>query len=243
MSKEQERDRQVSPEIFVIRQEQEKLLEYVTKFCRPLYGSGILVDPGGNIFYETWHQVEREGVEPETYSLLSQTREGEESYLARPLTSKKLCELRINQIKKDDGSVEVAIRSVEHVLKTQIEKEFPQVEVTRQRISELFDLFFDFSNVPDAQFKKAENETCRRLVSVGLDPERVVLEEKRRMANWIIKASGGKDSLERRNPLIMTMALEAANRRAIEQELGIGKTVSKFIRMREALRFERAFSL
>ena len=62
------------------------------------------------------------------------------------------------------------------------------------------------------------------------------------MVGWLTKASGGKDSLERRNPLITTMALEAANRRAIGREQGIGETVSKFVRMREALRFERAFS-
>ncbi|MBU1323102.1 hypothetical protein KKE75_03535 [Patescibacteria group bacterium] len=237
-----EQDRRPRQEVFVVSKNQEELLEYFTKHCRFIYGPDLKADIAGNILYRTWHQVKREKVEPEAYSLLSGTREKEQSYLARPLTTKLPYELRINRVRKEKGSVEAGIRSVEHALETELEKERPQMGMVRGRISELFDLFTDFSEVTDEQLEEAVGETHRRLANVGFDPQKVVLEEKERMANWLIKASGGKDSIERKNRLIIMMALEAANRRAVKRERGIGETVSKFVRMREGLRFERAFS-
>lgn len=238
-----EEDRRPRPEVFIVHKgEQEKRLEYVRKYCRHLYGSDVLFDFEGNISYPTWHQVKRTKVGPEDYSLLSKTREREETYLARGLVTKKPREKRINKVTKDGGSVEVAIRSVEHALETELKREKPQMEMVRGRVGELFDLFADPSTVTDEQLEEARRETYSRLARVGFNPEKVILEEKQRMASWLTKASGGRDSLARRNPLIIAMALEAANRRAIKRELGIGETVSKFVRMREALRFERAFS-
>lgn len=231
------------PEVFIVHKgKQEDLLEYVRKYCRRLYGSDAVVDFGGNIFYPTWRQVKRTEVGSEDYSLLSRKREGEETYLARGLVTKRPHEQRTNKITKDGGSVEAAIRSVEHALETELKREEPQMEMVRGRVGELFDLFADPSTVTDEQLEEARRETYSRLAGVGFDPEKVILEEKQRMASWLTKASGGKDSLARRNPLIIAMALEAANRRAIKRELGIGKTVSKFVRMREALRFDKAFS-
>lgn len=231
------------PEVFVVHKgEQETRLEYVSKYCRPLYGSDVLIDLKGDIFYPTWRQVKRTEVGPEDYSLLSEKREREETYLTRELVTKRLYEQRINRITQDGGSVEAAIRSVEHVLETELKREKPQMEMVRGRVGELFDLFADPSTVTDEQLEEAQRETYSRLAGVGFNPETVILEEKQRMASWLTKASGGRDSLARRNPLIITMALEAANRRAIGRGLGIGETVSKFMRMEEALRFERAFS-
>jgi hypothetical protein len=230
-------------EVFIVHKgEQKNRLEYFTKYCRPLYGSDVRVDSRGNIFFPTWRQVKRTEIGPEDYSLLSRKREGEETYLARGLVTKKPYEQRINEITKDGGSVEVAIRSIEHALETELKREKPQMEMVRGRVGELFDLFADPSTVTDEQLEEAQRETYSRLAGVGFDPEEVILEEKQRMASWLTKASGGRDSLARRNPLIIAMALEAANRRAIGREQGIGETVSKFVRMREALRFERAFS-
>ncbi len=238
-----EENRRPRPEVFIVHKgEQEKRLKYVAEYCKPLYGSDVQVNYEGTIFYPTWRQVKRTEVGPEDYSLLSKKREGEESYLARGLVTKRPHELRINRITKDGGSVEVAIRSVEHALETELKREKPHMEMVRGRVGELFDLFADPFTVTDEQLDEAQRETCRRLAWVGFDPKTVILEEKRRMASWLTKASGGRDSLTRRNPLITAMALEAANRRAIERERGIGETVSKFGRMREALRFERVFS-
>lgn len=238
-----EGDRRLRPEVFIVHKgKQEKRLEYISKYCRSLYGSDVLFDREGTIFYPTWRQVKRTEVGPEDYSLLSRKREGEKTYLARGLVTKRPRERRINQVTKDGGSVEAAIRSVEHALETELKRERPQMEMVRGRVGELFDLFADPSTVTDEQLEEAQRETYSRLAGVGFDPETVILEEKQRMVSWLTKASGGRDSLARRNPLIIAMALEAANRRAIEREQGIGETVSKFVRMREALRLERAFS-
>lgn len=238
-----EEDRRPRPEVFIVHKGvQDKRLEYVTKYCRSLYGSDVRVDSEGNIFYPTWRQVERTEIGPEDYSLLSRTREAEETYLARGLVTKRPHELRINKITKDGGSVEAAVRSVEHVLETELKRERPQMEMVIGRVGELFDLFVDFSTVTNEQLEETQRETYSRLARVGFDPKTVILEEKKRMGDWLTKASGGRDSLARRNLLITAMALEAANRRAIGREEGIGETVSKFARMREALRFERAFS-
>lgn len=230
------------PEVFVIRKgKQEKRREYWAQYGRPLFGSDILFDPEGKIAYPTWHQVKKGQIEPAGYSLLSKKRARASIYLAQDLTTKTLYELRINEVTKDGGSVEAAIRSVEHVLAIALEREKPQMKMVRNRVGELFDLFADFSAITDEQLEKAQKETYRKLGQVGFDPARVVLEEKRRIAYWLPKASRGQDSLGRRNWLITTMALQAAHRRAVEREQGIGETVSKFVRMREALRFEREF--
>lgn len=235
--------RRPPPEVFVVRKgKQEKRLVYLHEHCRPLYGSDVQVDSKGNIFYQTWRQVQRERVVPEAFSLLSRTRMGEETYLAQRLVTKKPCELRTNQITKDGGSVEAGIRSVEHGLATELGKEKGQIGMVRERAGELFDLFADFSAVTDDQLEEIQLETYRRLTKVGLDPRTIMLEEKRRMTIWLAKASGGRDILQRKNFLISMMAVEAANRRAIEREQGIGEAASKFARMREALRFARGFS-
>jgi len=225
----------------VRRGDQESLLKYFDHNCRPLYRSGVRFDAEGNIFYPTWRQVKRQEVGPQDYSLLSRTRMNEDLYLGLSLVTKKPYELRINRIAKDGGGVKVAIRSVEHVLESEIEKEMPQMQMVRGRIGELFDLFGDFSSVTEEQFNDSMRTTCDRLARVGFNPETVLLEEKDQMGQWLIKGSGGKDSLARRNNLITMMVLQAAYRRAVVREQGIGQIMSKFVRMREALRFEQEF--
>lgn len=76
-----EEDRRPRPEVFIVHKgKQQKLLEYVRKYCRSLYGSDVVFDHEGTIFYTTWRQVKRTEVGPEDYSLLSRKREGEETY-------------------------------------------------------------------------------------------------------------------------------------------------------------------
>lgn len=230
------------PEVFVVHKgEPESLLQYFDRHCRSLYGSDVRYDSEGSIFYPTWHQEKREEVKPETHSLLSRKRVRGEVYLAQRLVTKQLYGRRINTVTKDGGGVDVAIRSFEHVLESEAEEEMPQMGMVRGRIGELFDLFGDFSSVTEDQLKDSTNVTYDRLARAGFDPETVHLEEKTKMGYWLIKGSGGKDSLKRRNRLITIMALEAANRRAVERMQGIGAVMAKFVRMREALRFEREF--
>jgi len=230
------------PEIFIIRPEKRTILEYFDRYCQPLYGSNVRVDSGGNIFYPTWHQVKREKINPEAYSLLSRTRMGEEAYLSLALTTKHPYELHIHQVRKNSGSVEAGIRSVEHVIKTETGKETPQIKAVKKRIGQLFDLFSDSDSLSEQDFKILQGETYAQLAQVIPNPETVVLEEKQKIVYWLIKGSGGKDSLSRQNWLITTMALQAAYRRALEREITISQILSKFIRMREALILAREFS-
>ena len=237
-----ERINKPKPEVFIIRPERRPILEYFNNHCRPLYGSDVRVDSEGNIFYPTWRQVKREKIKPEDYDLLSRKRIRPEIYLNLPLTTKRPYELRIHQVKKDGGSVEAGIRSIEHVVETETKKETPQAKMVRERINQLFDLFSNFSSLTEEDFKIIQGETYALLARVDFNPETVILEEKQKIAHWLIKGSGGKDSLTRQNWLITTMALQAAYHRAIERELSINQTLSKFIRMREALVLAREFS-
>ena len=242
MPKEREKNRAVSePEVFIVSKRNDKLLKEYSKY-QSLFGSDVRYDPEGNIFYPVWHEVGRDKVSPDNYSLLSKKSRNDSSYLSLPLITKKLLEVKIHKITKDGGSIEAAIRSVDHVLESKLRKEKPQINGVRGRIDKLFDLFSDFSNITDEELLNYQKETVELLREVGLDPNKVILEEKRKMLKWLVKASGGKDVLGRKNLLITTMALEASYRRAIEFNLGMGETISKFARMREALFFEREFS-
>ena len=236
-----ERISQLKSEVFVTRPERRLILEHFDNHCRPLYGSDIRVDFEGNIFYPTWRQVKREKINPGDYDLLSHKGIRPGIYLNFPLATKRPYELCVHQIKKDGGSVEAGIRSMEHVIEAEINKEAPQAKIVRERIDQLFDLFSNFSSLTEEDFEIIQGETYALLVRVGLNPETVILEEKQKIAHWLIKGSSGKDSLTRQNWLISTMALQAAYHRTIKRELGINQTLSKFIKMREALILARGF--
>jgi len=243
MSKEREKNKIApQPEVFVISKKNEELLEIYSNRCQSLFGSDVKYDVEGNIFYPVWHEVKTEKVGPGNYSLLSKKPFDESWYLSLGLKTKRTIGLKIHKITKDGGSVEAAIRSVDHILKSKLEKEKPQVNGVKRRVDELLDLFSDFSNISNEELQNSQEKTCQLLENLGFDPDKIILEERKRMINWLVKASGGKDILGRRNLLITTMALEASYRRAIEFGLGIGEAVSKFTRMREALIFERNFS-
>lgn len=228
---------------FVQRQgKQTELSEYFKKYCRPLYGSDARVDDEGNIFFVTWHPISKERLLPTDYVVVSKVNPRADIY-AQHSRYQRPREMRINQIKEEGGSVEAAIRGMDHILEGERGKETNQAQGVRQRATELLDLFnLSFARITDEQFESARNETYRLLDRVKFNPVTVVDEEKKRMAEWIARGSFGRDSLSRRNRLIAVGALSAAYRRALERQKGIGEIVGKFIRAREALIFAREFS-
>lgn len=232
------------------RGEQQDLREYVRQYCRPLYGSDAFVDSEGTIFIPQWYPVRKterglgdySHIGPQDYQLLSGKRESEESYLSRTLKTKTLHELRISEVKGNNGAVETAIRMSDHILASTLERELPQMEAAGGRISELLDLFSDYSSVTIEQLEQAVVATREQLAAVGFNPETVISHEKVRIGQWLPKASTGRDSLGRPNSLITMMALEAAHRRVFWRTYGLGATTAKYVRIREALLFEREFS-
>ena len=222
---------------------QEGLAHYLEKKCRPLLGSDAYCDAEGNIFYRTWRDLPREGFLPTKYVVISKLHPQADIYA--PYTRyQDLKVIRIHQVKKDDGSVEAAIRSVDHTLEGERGKEKDQAAAVKYRATELLDLFGgkSFTEITEDEFKTERDKTYALLARVGLDPEAVVNQEKKRMTEWLTEASSGKDSIGRPNWLITTQALSAAHRRAIMRERGIGgPIIGKFVRMREALTFEREF--
>jgi len=222
---------------------QEGLVRYLEEKCRPLFGSDVYYDAEGTIFYRTWRDLPRKGFQPDKHVLVS--RLPPRADISAPYTRyQDLKVMRIHQVKKDDGSVEAAIRSIDHTLEGERGKERDQAAAVKYRATELLDLFGgkSFTEISQDEFKTERDKTYALLARVGLDPEAVVNQLKQRMSKWLTKGSFGRDSTGRLNRLITTQALSAAHRRAIMRERGIGgPIVGKFVRMREALTFEREF--
>lgn len=232
--------------VYFIREENTPLVDYFAK-CRPLYGSAVRYDRDGFVSYATWREIpseiRKDGLLPQEFIQISRLPPQAVIY-AQYTRYQHFVELRINKVTADDGSIETAIRSVDHVLEGESGKETFQVIVAGQRASNLLDLFKgrSFSDVKTDEFEAAQRQTYAFLADQKFDPGTIVETRKRRLTKWLIKGSLGKDSLGRRNKLITLMALSAAHRVATERQKGLSKIQKKFIRMREALIFEREFA-
>lgn len=227
---------------FVRVGEQQERDLYIRNNCKPLFRSGVFYDGGGDIYYRIRPTIAlQRALSPEFVQL---TRLSDQADIQAPYTQFTNIRLRqTHRIEKDEGSVEAAIRSMGHVLERELEVELPQARTVQERASSLLNLFTTgFDQITDVEFRQARRETYDLLGRVGLDPSTVVDNKKRSMAAWITKASFGKDSQDRRNKLISVLSLRAAYRVAIERQQGIGEILSKFIKMHEALLYEREFS-
>lgn len=218
---------------------QTQLAEYIKTHCQELgRGSGIFYDPEGNIFYQTWRDLPRTGLLPPEYVQISRTPAQADIYAPHTRYVGRKGHI-FKQIKKDEGSVEAAIRAMDHVLVGQ-RREAKQVRAIAGRSREVLDLFgTDFSKLTPAEFARQRDKTYARLRRVKLDPQRVYNQEKQRMARWLIKGSFGHDTLGHENALIATGALEAASRAAFRKMKGIGEIEVKFLERRARFVFER----
>src|SRR3989344_5028295 len=221
----------------------EGLVRHLKEQCRPLFGSDVYYDAEGNIFYRTWRDLPRERFLQTKYVLDSRLPPQADIYAPHTRYHDRKV-MKIHQVTKDDGSVEAAIRSIDHTLEGERGKERDQAEAVKYRATELLDLFGgkSFTEMSQNEFETERDKTYALLARVGLNPEAVVNQLKQRMSKWLIKGSFGRDSTGRRNRLITTQALSAAHRRAMMRERGIGgPIIGKFVEMREALTFEREF--
>lgn len=228
----------VEKKAYFIRKQNAELHEEL-KSSFPLFGSDAFAAGNGDILYITFHDLKKIQTLPSNYILVSQVNSNADIYAAHSRT-KTFKELRINRV--TDG-VETAIRAMDHIMEGESAHETPQAQMLTTRAHELFDLFSDdYGAITPEKFVAARQKTYALLMKVDLDPDLIVSEEKQRITEWLIKGSYGKDILGRSNRLVTLMSLSAAYRHAIERQKGIGTILGKFVRMREALVFERNFS-
>lgn len=200
------------------------------------------------MYYITYHDIPQkiidQGLLPKKYVLVSRLHPRADIYA--PFTRYIVKEGRVHQVRKDGGTVEVAIRNMDKILVGSKKKELRQAQAIARRAHELLDLYGTpdrFAAITPDEFMKARTKTYRMLRRTGLNPTTVFRKNKKRMSEHLIKGSFGRDGENRRNWLISTMALQASYREAIEHQRGIAETIGKFVRMREALIFEREFSM
>ena len=217
------------------RDRQEERFAYLREHCQRLLNSGAYLNEEGDIFYISWPDLPKEGLLPPNYVTISRVHPQANIYTQHSRYDIK--EVIVKQVRKDEGAVETAIRLTDHVLYGE-GREMRQTDAVLKRTDELFDFYTD-TPVTDEALEAAREKTQALLVQVGLDPDKVIDEEKRRMAEWLLKGSTGEDALGRRNLLVTIGALTASYRRAIERKRGIGEITEKFLVMREALIFER----
>jgi hypothetical protein len=229
--------------LYVVHEgESQDLLQYVHENCIPLLDSDAFVDRKGTIFIVQWGSLPPGKSPVQPFAEISSGTNAGDIYVQHPTSVHRAI---VKEIKKDGGAVETAIRFVGHIFDTEETQSLIAHSVLR-RASESLDLFkYGLAHVSDEELAGNQQKTIALLRETGLDTDhinRMLDENKRKMIRWIIKASGGKDTLKRRNDLITRMAISAAYRVAVERSLGIDEITAKYGAMGEALSFARALS-
>ncbi|HUD19886.1 MAG TPA: hypothetical protein VMR81_05580 [Patescibacteria group bacterium] len=198
------------------------------------HGTEARVDNGVILFTRSRSLPNEPSVLQENYVLISPQNRRGDIYSYR--SHIKFYE---NQI-IHNGNLESAIRQVNSIIENTGGKRYKQIVTLGERAHKLFDLFSeDFSTLTDVDLTNYQTETIRLLEHVGLNPKRTLDEETRLAEQWLMKGSGGRDSGDRRNPLIARTALSASLRRARDLYLGIKPTLKKYTDIREELLKER----
>lgn len=203
-----------------------------------LPGTSVRVSPQGDIFYPVWRERSY-GIRPELYFPLSKLPWG--WTFARLLASKRrpISEVIFHQVKKDGGTVEAAIRNMDHVLERYRDKgkELEQVGVVREQIDKVISVLQETRGIPKEDFEKIfENlyqQTLELMEKSGMRRARSAL--KRDIDLLLKEASGGKDRAGRRNPGAMMKKLDAAVKRVEYRFNEVGFIVGKFGAMRMGL--------
>jgi len=205
-------------------------------------GTSIRVSPEGDIFYPVWRERVRIN-KPELYLPCSSLPRG--WTFERLLASRRrpISEVIFYQVKKDDGSVEAAIRSMDHILERygQGEIEVKQVLAIRNQIERARQVLQETKGVSKEEFEEGFDnlyrQTLRLMEELGLN--QAALSLKKDIARLLEEASTGRNGLERRNPLVVLKRLEAAEKR-IEYRVGeIGFVRDKFLANKAGLLAQR----
>lgn len=220
---------------FVIKDEERN--KRISKLWR-IPGTSVRISPEGDIYYPVWRERTRI-VKPELYLPCSELPKGW-SY-ARLLASARrpISEIVFHQIKKDDGAIEAAIRSMDHVLEryTNKGKELSQVELVKKQIDQALLVLQETKGVSKEEFEEGFHhlyrETLRLMEASGMSRAKLAL--KKDVDRLLEEASKGKDKVDRRNPQAMLKKLQAAERRVEYRRNEADFIVEKFAVMKEGL--------
>lgn len=205
-------------------------------------GTSVRVSPEGDIFYPVWRERVRIN-KPELYLPCSSLPRG--WTLERLLASRRrpISEIIFYQVKKDGGSVEAAIRSMDHILErySQEEREVKQVLAIRNQVARARQVLMETKGVSKEEFEEGFEILYRQTLALmeewGLN--RAALSLKKDIARLLERASTGRNGLERRNPLAVLKRLEAAEKRIEYRVSEMGFVRDKFLVNRAGLLAQR----
>jgi len=222
-----------------------------------LLGSRIRHDPrDGTIYYSAYISRKRV-LKPSLYRVEFPKRlrvgtkpASEDDYLRNiPKHRPYLWEKIWKRISKEGGSVEAAIRAMDHTLSGYLVPDPREADEERgKEVKQIYEAFGRVSNISDllARYKPGmpreefnelfattAEETAALFIELGMkdvkDPA------KQRIVEQLLKASLGTDSLDRPNPMIMETRLRSALIQAMERLAKINVIRTKYFGMRIAL--------
>lgn len=194
-------------------------------------GTSVRVSPEGDIYYPVWRERSRVN-KSELYYPCSKLPQG--WTFERLLASKRrpISEVVYYSVSADDGSVEAAIRNMDHILEGYLErgKELEQAKEVKAQISQAMRVLRETVGVPEEKFERGftdlYGQTLRIMERSGMAKAASAL--KRDIARLLSEASAGRDRIGRRNPIGLLKKLEAAIVRVEYRLNEVGFVIVKF---------------
>lgn len=223
--------------------------EYRRIEALPGLGRGIKYDDeDGTIYLSIWREI-KQFSELGKYDSISKLRKGwglESTLRIGP--KKPIAESVFHCIERDGGSVEAAIRSIDHILvkyrfdDEDLGEEVKQVRVLQKQVDQALKVLAEYpgpisSEKFDEGFDVLHSRTRRILSELGM--RNVILEVKQQLTDFVERGTRGKNGLDRRNPQAMLWILRAAQNRAEGRMENIRAIRRKFIPMQAVLTEER----
>ncbi len=226
--------------LFVVR-DNEKNREIAS--WRKIPGTEVRVSPEGDIAYPVWR--ERSWLnKPELYIPCQKLPPGWNFERLLASQRRPISEITYYQVRADDGAVEAAIRSVDHVIDDYKDKgrELQQIEGVRRQIDQARRILQETKGVRPEEFEDGftalYHETIELMERLGMRQASSSL--KRDIERLLEEVSTGRDRLGRRNPIALLKKLEAAAKRVEYRWQETNCIVGKFSAMREGLVVRRA---
>jgi len=199
--------------LFVIKSNEQN--ERISRMWR-IPGTSVRVSPEGDIYYPVWRERVRVN-KSELYAPCSNLPAGWS--FERLLASRRrpISEVVFYQVKKNGGSVEAAIRSMDHVLENYVDqgKETEQVKKVKSQINQAIKVLQETKGVGKEEFEEGFDNLYRQTLKLmeDLGMKRASSALKKDVDRLLTFASTGRDKLGRKNQLVVLQRLEAVEKR------------------------------